>query len=229
MLLRILIYQMVGLSMRQLLNVLAMTWLMGALAHAGDPNSPHPHQGKLAGWTGAPPTITLSADELTRLDQGSRIERHKKTSDGGSGIAVQYIEASPEIIWQTILSYHRYKDWVKNVDSCTVYQREGNDLYVDMQISVLGFKSGIYTKNTVRKDLGYMTWTLDYSRKSDVNDLVGYWRVTPLEGWPGWSRLEYATEMVMSGVPGFIVRYMTKDALAEGTAWVKLRAEAAQR
>ena len=210
-------------------QILAMIWLVGSLAHASDPNSAHPHQGKLAGWTGAPPTITLTAAELTKLDSGSRIERHKKTSTGGSGIAVQYIEASPEIIWKTILSYHRYRDWVKNVDSCMVYQRSGDDLYVDMQISVLGFKSGIYTKNTVNKAQGYMTWTLDYSRKSDVNDLVGYWRVTPLEGWPGWSRLEYATEMVMSGVPGFIVRYMTKDALAEGTAWVKLRAEAAQR
>ena len=209
------------------------TILIGALllstgAQASDPNQPHPHQGKLSPWTGAPPKVTLTANELQRLDAGDRIERHTTSKDGGSGIAVQYIEATPETIWKTILSYDRYKDWVKNVKSCEVYKRDGQDLYVDMQISVVGFKSGIYTRNTVKQAEGYMTWTLDYSRKSDVDDLIGYWRVTPLEGWEGWSKLEYSTKMRMSGVPGFIVRYMTRDALAEGTAWVKLRSEAAQ-
>ena len=202
--------------------------LLSTAAHASDPDKPPPHQGKLTPWSGAPPKVTLTAGELQRLDAGERIERHTTSDDGGSGIAVQYIEASPQTIWRTILSYSRYKDWVKNVDSCTVYKQAGDELYVDMQISVVGFSSGIYTRNTVRKAQGYMTWTLDYSRKSDVDDLIGYWRVTALEEWPGWSKLEYSTQMRMSGVPGFIVRYMTRDALAEGTAWVKLRSEAAQ-
>ena len=208
--------------------VLLTSLVLSISAHASNPNQPHPHQGKLTPWSGAPAKINLTAAELKQLDAGDRIERHTTSKDGGSGVAVQYIQASPDTIWQTILSYNRYKDWVKNVDSCTVYKRQGDDLYVDMQISVLGFSSGIYTRNTVKQAEGYMTWSLDYSRKSDVDDLIGYWRVTPLEGWEGWSKLEYSTQMRMSGVPGFIVRYMTRDALAEGTAWVKLRSESAK-
>ena len=212
----------------KLITLGAFLGTLGTPAHAGDPNSPHPHQGKLTPWTSAPAAVNLTASEMTKLEAGERVERHHKTDSGGSGVAVQYIEATPETIWRTILSYNRYKDWVKNVDSCEIYKKEGKDLYVDMKISVFGFSSGIYTKNTVDREQGYMSWTLDYDRKSDVDDLVGYWRIESVEGWPTWSRLEYATKMRVAGVPGFIVNYMTKDALAEGTAWVKKRSEAAQ-
>ena len=140
-------------------------------------------------------------------------------------MAIQYIKASPADIWATILSYHRYKSWVKNVVHCAVYNKEGNDLYVDMQTSILGFKSRIFTKNTVRKDLGYMAWTLDYSRKSDVNDLVGYWRVEPVADLPGTTKLEHSNSVMIKGLPGFLVTYMTRDALSEGTSWVKREAE----
>ena len=63
----------------------------------------------------------------------------------------------------------------------SVYKREGDHLYVDMQTSVFGFKSRVFTKNIVRQAEGYMAWTLDYDRKSDVSDLVGYWRVVPVD------------------------------------------------
>jgi len=192
---------------------------------AASAEQPHGHQGLLTPITSAPPAVTLTDAERTTLSAGKHIERHTKSENGGSGVAVQYIKASPEDIWVTILSYHRYKGWVKNVVACTVYRKEGTDLYVDMQTSILGFKSRIFTKNNVRKDQGYMSWSLDYDRKSDVNDLVGYWRVEPVEGRPGFTRLEHSNSVMIKGVPGFLVNYMTRDALSEGTGWVKREAE----
>ena len=53
-----------------------------------------------------------------------------------------------------------------------VYKEQGDDLYVDMQSSVLS-KFGQYTRNSIHKDQGYMSWTLDYRRLSDVDDMVG--------------------------------------------------------
>ena len=55
---------------------------------------------------------------------------------------------------------------MKNVVNVSVYKRDGDDLYVDMQTSVFGFKSRVFTKNTVRKAEGYMAWTLDYDRRA---------------------------------------------------------------
>lgn len=194
-------------------------------AQAASADQPHGHQGILAPISSTPPAVVLTEEDRSKLAAGKHVERHSKDENGGSGVAIQYIKASPSDIWATILSYHRYKGWVKNVVDCSVYKKEGNDLYVDMQTSILGFKSRIFTKNTVRKDLGYMAWSLDYERKSDVNDLVGYWRVEPVKDQPGITRLEHSNSVMIKGVPGFLVNYMTKDALSEGTSWVKREAE----
>ena len=194
-------------------------------ALGASPDEPHGHRGLLTPITSSPTPVLLTAAERVDLEAGKYVERHSKGEDGGSGVAIQYINASPEVIWQTILNYPRYKDWVKNVVNVTVYKRDGDHLYVDMQTSVFGFKSRVFTKNIVRKSEGYMAWTLDYDRKSDVSDLVGYWRVVPVEGMNGVTRLEHSNSIQLKGVPGFLVNYMTRDALSEGTAWVKREAE----
>ena len=211
----------------KIIIIASAIWLaMSPLSsHAASTDQPQGHRGILPPITSAPTAVKLTDAERTKLESGKHIERHSKNEQGGSGIAVQYVNASPEAIWATILSYHRYKSWVKNVVGCSLYKREGNVLYVDMETSLLGFKSRVFTKNTVLKEQGYMSWTLDYDRKSDVNDLVGYWRVQPVENRPGVTRLEHSNSISIRGVPGFLVNYMTKDALSEGTAWVKREAE----
>ena len=213
--------------MRQLYRAMLGVWLtvVSLHAHAASVDEPHGHQGVIPPITAAPSPVKLTDTERAKLEAGKYIERHTKTDKGGSGIAVQYVKATPEAIWATILSYHRYKTWVKNVVGCSLYRRDGNTLYVDMETSILGFKSRVFTKNTVVKEQGYMSWTLDYDRKSDVNDLVGYWRVEPVDGMPGTTRLEHSNSISIRGVPGFLVNYMTRDALSEGTAWVKREAE----
>ena len=203
----------------------ALLAVAGAPAFAASADEPHPHRGVLPPIASAPTAVVLTAEEREQLKRGEHVERHTKSEQGGSGVAVQYINASPEVIWATILSYHRYTDWVKNVVGCSVYRKEGTTLYVDMETSLIGFRNRVFTKNAVRKDQGYMSWTLDYDRKSDVNDLVGYWRVQPVEGMPGVTRLEHSNSISIRGVPGFLVNYMTRDALSDGTAWVKREAE----
>jgi ribosome-associated toxin RatA of RatAB toxin-antitoxin module len=171
--------------------------------------------------------VKLTAAEQAKLAEGKPVLRQSQSAEGGTGVAVQEIAAPAEAVWETILNYPRYKDWVENVVSCTVYRKEGTTLYLDMQTSILGIRSGMYTRNVVRKDQGYMSWTLDYSRKSDVNDIVGYWRLETLSAEPPRTRLEYSTQLMVSGVPSFLVSYLTRDSLVEGTAWVKKQAEAA--
>jgi len=196
------------------------------LADGYDPNSRHSHNGVLDPIENAPRPVILSTSQRAQLEKGEVVLEQRQDDSGGGGVAVQYINATEEDVWATILNYDRYTDWVNNVVSCTVYERSGDDIYVEMISSVMGIKIGLYTKNTVRKDQNYMSWTLDYGKESDVNDMIGYWRVQQIQDSPPVTRVDYRTEMLVSGVPGFVGNYLTKDALVSGTQWVKKQAEA---
>ncbi len=198
-------------------------------AHAGDPDTPHHHQGYFPAISADPGPIKLNADEKAQLASGKLVQQQIQDEDSGWGSAAMLVNAPPGTIWDTILDYDRYVDRVKNVESCTVYKRDGTTLWVDMHSELLGREFHVYTVNDVNRDQGWMSWTLDYSRTSDVYDLVGHWRVEEISADPPVSRLDYSTRIKIRGVPGFILNGLAKSALEDGTAWVKKHSEAAAR
>jgi hypothetical protein len=69
-----------------------------------------------------------------------------------------------------------------------------------------------------------MTWTLDYDKTSDFDDISGHWHVQELEA--NHCRVYYAADIKMKGsVPGPILNYISKQALKQATAWVKKESE----
>lgn len=202
--------------------------LLATVALAGDPDTPHP-QKLLPPITRKPAALALTPAEQAAVEKDEPIVRSQKHDGGGSGQAVQYVNAPANVVWDVILDYPKYPARVKNVVSATVYERAGTTVYVDMQSSVMGFKTAIYSKNAVHRDAGWMAWSLDYRRTSDVKDLTGYWRVEQLRDDPPLTRVDHATNLAITGVPGFVVSYLTKQSLVDGTAWVKANAEALSR
>ncbi len=200
--------------------------VMGLAIPAGA-SDPHPHPAVLKPIVKAPAAIELSKEEQARVGQGEPVLRQTQGEDGGRGVAVQTVKAPAAVVWDTILAYDKYPDWVDGVKSCEVYQTQGNKLFVAMKSSFMFITSTLHTINDVRKDQGYMSWVLDRSRESDVKDMIGYWRVEQIQEQPPLTRLDYATEIVVSGVPDFIVRHLTESSLVDGTAWVKREAEKA--
>ena len=194
-------------------------------ALAADLFEPHPHPAQLKPYEGAPELLKLTPDEDTQLKEGNAVLRQSEDNESGSGVAVQLIAAPPSLIWETILRYDQYKDWVKNVDDCKVYRNVGDQIFVAMDLSFWWIHSKLYTINTLNKPKGYMSWELDRGRTSDVIDLVGYWRIEEISKSPALTRVEYATEMVVGRFPDFIVNFLTRDSLTNGTEWVKERAE----
>jgi hypothetical protein len=194
---------------------------------AFDPNTSHSHQGKVRPLTKAPDLIVLDKDQQRRLKKGETVFQRIRMegSDRGKGVAVQYIHTSAEQVWDTILNYSRYTDWVNNVTSCTVYEKDGENLYTAIISEVLFVEFGIYTQNRIRKQEGYMFWTLDYRKRSDADDLLGYWRVEQIRTEPPLTRVDHSTELLLSGVPDFLLDYLSEDALVHGTQWVKREAE----
>ena len=194
---------------------------------AFDPSKPHKNQGILTPITNAPKAVPLSSSDMSKLQKGEVVLQSvlDEKTQTGRGVAVQYIQATENRVWDTILNYPKYPSWVDNVVECNVYKQEPSIKYVEMISSVMWIKFGVYTKNYIYKDQNYMHWTLDYSRLSDADDLIGYWRVEQIQDSPPLTRVDYATDMKLSNVPDFLSSYLTKDALINGTKWVKREAE----
>ena len=198
--------------------------LLATVAFAGDPSTPHPHR-LLPAITKKPAALKLTASEKATVERNEPIVRSQRNDDGGSGQAVQYINAPADVVWNVILDYPKYPARVDSVVSCQVYRRQGDRLFVDMKSSIMGFKTVIYSNNDLHREDGWMAWTLDYGRTSDVKDLTGYWRVEQIRDSPPLTRVDHASNLAMTGVPGFVVSYLTKQSLIDGTAWVKETSE----
>ncbi len=194
---------------------------------AADAGKPHPHQGKLPPIVAKPAATPLSADDLAVLGRGQPVEKQLQYEGGGRALAIQDIRAPASVVWNTILAYDRYPDWVAHVESAEVYEKRGDHWLIAFELSLFGLGVDYYTDNLILREEGWMSWTLDYSRKSDVDDMAGYWLVTQVSQDPVVTRLEYASDMRIRWAPDFVVRYLGRDALTEGTAWVKQRAEQA--
>ncbi len=197
---------------------------LSAVALAADPNAPHEHQGIVAAYKGAPPKVTLSADDEAKLASGQMVQKQGQTGNGGHAVAFMNINATPEKIWSKITSFSSYPSWVDNVTKCTTYKHEGNFYYVDFVLSVMGIGVEYYIKHDYEPTQGYMTWSLDYSRLSDLDDSVGYWRVTPISATA--SRLEYSVDIRFKGwIPGFVQEMISSKGLTTATSWVKKQSE----
>ena len=195
-------------------------------AHA-DEHQAHPYAPILRPIVSTPQAINLTKEESQTLDSNMPVVRQAKEEQAGSGIAVQDIDAPPEYVWRVILSHHMYAEWVKNIDKCHVYKKKGRLWYISMLTSFLWVKSQLYMIHRIQRPMGYISWTLDRSRTSDLKDVTGYWRISTIDDEPNRTRLEYGSQIVAGGVPDFVIDFLTRDSLLDGTSWVKQQAEAA--
>jgi hypothetical protein len=84
-----------------------------------------------------------------------------------------------------------------------------------------------YYDHTFYPEQSSLTWSLDYDKTSDLDDVAGHWHVTshPSKG-DTWSRVFYACDIQMKGhVPKPIFNYVSKAALKQATSWVKRESE----
>jgi hypothetical protein len=213
--------------MRVLITLMfAAASLLGSPALAADPDVPHPHQGIVAAYDGAPPIPDLTADDLEKLAKGKPVKKQVQMETGGRGIAIQDVHATPEVVWSRIVQYAMYPEWVDGVFECEEYENTGETIKVRFKIGSFGVRVEYFITHTYRPAEGYMTWTLDYTRESDLDDSVGFWRVMPIEDKAGWTRVYYSVDVRLKGwVPKFIETMLAKNGLTKATAWVKRESE----
>jgi ribosome-associated toxin RatA of RatAB toxin-antitoxin module len=187
-----------------MMSFIAMAFLSLSSVEAANPNAPHPHTGVATKFTN-PSKATLTEAELATLSAGKPVLKQVQEGSGGRGIAVFDVSASKAQVWQTITSFSNYPKWIPELSKCEKYSTNGEHIFVDFVISTWGVNVEYYVDHTYRPSQGYMTWTLDYSKDSDLDDSTGYWLVYPSPLDPSKTRVEYSVDLRIKGwVPGFI-------------------------
>jgi carbon monoxide dehydrogenase subunit G len=208
----------------------ALIWMslfLGTItnAHAANPNTPHEHKGIAQKFTN-PSKISLTSDEQAILKSGKAVVKQVKSGSGGRGISVFDVNATEAQVWQTITSFSQYPNWIEELSKCEEYKRSGDHIYVDFLISTWVMDVQYYVDHTYRPQDGYMTWTLDYSRQSDLDDSTGYWLVYPSPLDSSKTRVEYSVDLRIKGwVPEFVQTTLAETGVENATKWVKREAE----
>lgn len=215
-----------------------MKWLCVALliasvpaspAFAADKDKPHPHKGVLKPYPRPPPPLKLTAAEQALIDAGKPVMRQAEADAGGRGTAIFAVKASPDVTWATINEFASYPKFIKEVKKCEVYKRNGGKIDVEFKIESFPVEITYFIHHDYDMANRWGTWTLDYSRESDLDDSVGFWRVNSVEGKPNEAVVEYSVDIAIKGwVPGFIRQMLVDDGLKTATSWVKVQSEKRQ-
>ena len=137
------------------------------------------------------------------------------------------MNAPTHIVWDRILDYNNYAKMVPKTLESQNYRVEHHHgrqtIYTRMKIGFSGINLQFYIKHQYDPKLDSLTWTLDYTKKSDLDDSVGFWYVIPHPDYPdAQSRVYYSVEVrLFDWIPKFVVQFLSQKALTEATAWVK--------
>jgi ribosome-associated toxin RatA of RatAB toxin-antitoxin module len=211
---------------------LAAVLLGSCMAH--DPNSPHNHNGVFRPYRVGPPKkaglILSKADKQKLQDSGgeptSTVVALSASPTSPSGTmrctSVQEIDAPPSIVWELLLDYANYPKFVSGISSCKPYSKRrtltGGQIACAQYTVSLGpaFKVNYYLDHHYEPLQNSMVWHLDYTRKSDVFDSVGYWYVEALE--KDRSRVYYTQDSLLpSWIPKPVRKSFTKIAMKSAT------------
>jgi hypothetical protein len=196
---------------------------------ASSATEPHPHDGKVKPFPPGDPHIFLTEEALNILKEGKPYKTQIQSGSSGRGVVVQDVHAPTDILWERILDFDHYAEMVpKTVNSSNYRQiRDLKDdheiIYTHMQVGFPMLKLQFFIRHEYYPELNSLIWTLDYKKKSDLDDSCGYWYVIPHPDEPKeWSRVFYSVDVsLFDWVPKFIVNFMSKQALTEATGWVK--------
>ena len=198
-----------------------------ALGRAADDKLPHYHDGKMTPYEVGPPSILLSNGDEERLKAGEPLMQAIVQADGIARrlVMVKDVKAPADVAAGRILDLENYPRMVKGCDRTTNYhvsetQPSGvRTIKTKYEIHALHMHFTYFIVHTWDPEARCMVFNLDYDRRSDIDDSVGYWFVQPTS--EDECRVFYSCVTKLRGwVPGPVYALMTKQALKQATAWV---------
>lgn len=202
-----------------------------------DHSKPHPHQGKLVSYKPGPfDVLKLSKADEKHLAAGKSVMKQLPDESGaglgGRAICVQDVNAPRKAVWNQILDFNSYVGKVPKLKVCKNYfvkkQGDGSSqIKTKMVVGVIpGYKYEYYCDHTFFPKSDSLTWSLDYEKLSDFDDVAGHWHVEDNPNKPDCTRVFYACDIKFFGkVPKPVMNILTKQALRQATSWVKRESE----
>ena len=188
----------------------------------------HEHNGILTPYIGEPERIQLSEKEIRRLQKGNPLFKKQLVGKSKRAVAIFHVQANPSTVWSVIKDFEHYPGWIVDIKATDIYRREGSEIYVrfDAKSKYAGKSTWFARHDYPDDDRDWGTWTLDYDHLSDLDDSVGYWRVSPLQENPEHSIVVYSASLKLkSKIPSFIIGFIVKARLKQATLWVREQAE----
>ena len=190
---------------------------------------PHPHNGIIQPFNCESSGIHLDQKAQSLLAKGMAYRTHH-------GWVVQDIEAPNGIVWEQILDYDNYKNKVPNSIDSEVYKEESigcdnKQIFVRFAAGNSFYKINFFIQAEHIPKSRSLTWKLDYSKRSDVNDSVGCWFVIPHPDYPeAKTRVYYSQKLsLLPWMPAFLQNAINKSATMGGTKWLKRHSEITAR
>jgi len=203
--------------------------LLVAVTLAADSKQPHIHQGSLEPFKPGPPPPLTSA-ELALLAGGKTVTSLiRLPGQGGRAMATFDVPAPPETVWSCINDIKAYPKMVAGVSDVAIYDGPrsagGGTTRTKARwtLSFLGYKVTYFNEMIFDPRQNSMTFRLDYSRNSDLDDTVGKWHVKPIPGPDGTthSRVSYSASLTLRmWLPKTVVDMLFASTLGQATSWV---------
>jgi len=204
-------------------------WVLAvASARAADPNAPHPHNGVLTKYERKHPSkygITLAGLTSERLRR-SQVCRMLVMPNGYKRCtAIREVNADADLVFSRILDFAAYPQMIQGVVRCDVYRRRLRppatmNTYAKYRVRELGVSLEAFMAHEYDLAGRCLTFSLDYGRRSDMSDTVGYWYVEALPD--GWSRLYYSIDTALPPwIPPVVRDSLLGLAAKRATGWVE--------
>jgi hypothetical protein len=181
--------------------------------------TPHPHTGKLVPFKAGEPDVKLDESALKRLAAGKAYSTKIESEAGFRGISVQDVEAPTDVVWGQILDFDTYNQKAPSTSESEIYKTEDlldgqKRIWARIKVGIPGVRLQYHVNHLYEPKKNSLTWTLDYSKKSDFDDSAGFWYVIKHPDRPNHTRLFYSLEVrVFPWVPQFAVNLMSKQIL----------------
>jgi len=196
-------------------------------------NEAHPHNGKVTPFEPGDPKVPLDKAALKILESSKPYKTQIDSGAGGRGLVVQDVHAPTDVVWGRILDYNNYSKMVPKTPESKNYEVKklnpskkdplAEIIFTRMKVGLPMLKLEFFIRHLYYPSLNSLTWTLDYTKKSDFDDSCGYWYIIPHPDKPkAWTRVYYSVEVSMfDWIPKFALDFISAKALVDATAWVK--------
>lgn len=174
-----------------------------------------------------PPAVSISAEEVARLEKGEVVVRMDPGESGAYTIGIVNIKTPPRQAFDAALDFPARVGEVSGLKTAEVYLHEQGSpekLGARWEIVVMGKNVSWHQLYDIDREAGTASYDLDPSKENGIKAANGTYQVIALPD--GTSRLVYRSisEPGMY-VPGWIKNWLAHGSLVDVLGGIKARAE----